>query len=1387
MVAVDAVTVPTPAQAVPAGFQDQVLWTGFTAPTEIAFAGDGSVFVAEKSGLVHRFDGVDDTTRQQVADLRTEVHNWADRGLLGLAVDPDFGPARPYLYVQYTYDHILGDPAPAPRWGSPGAVFDSCPTPPGGTADGCVTSGRLSKLVLDGVDGNVVQEQVLVEDWCAQFPSHSIGTIAFGDDGYLYAGGGDGASYNVVDYGQLGGTQAGTPTPVNPCGDGVAPGVTPSTADAVGGALRAQAPGVEGRSTVTGDVSLSGTIIRIDPDTGEGVPGNPWFDRPGATPNEKRIVAYGMRNQFRFSFRGGTNELWIGDVGWGVWEEINVLPDPSTLDAPPNFGWPCYEGTGRQSGYDGRNLAVCEDLYAAGPSAVTPPYYAYRHSAKPVASDPCPTGGSSIAGVAYYNRPGETGITPYPEQYDGAVFFTDYNRRCIWALMPGADGRPDPNRVEFFHQASGGIVNLVVGPDGDLFYPNVDRGQIQRIRYYPNNTPPVASVVADPPSGPAPLTVALDASGSTDADGDPLEFAWDLDGDGEYDDATGPTTTRAYTAATTTVGVRVTDSRGASAVATTVVSTGNAAPSVEITAPGSATAWAVGDAIGFAATASDPEDGALVGDDVRWRVRLLTCDDSGEDCVTRRIDPYSGTSGTAIAPDWSGEGNNLLEFEVTATDSNGATAVDRVRLDPRTVQLTFRTVPSGLGVVVGSDEPRATPFNRTVIVGSENSFSAPSPQPLGGQTYRFSSWQDGGDAARLVRAPATATTYTAQFDVLPPAAPPGLVAEYGFDQGAGSTVTDSSGRGNTGTATNTAWSTSGRFGSALSFNGSSSRVVVPDAASLDLTTGMTLEAWVNPASTSGWRTLALKEVTSPGDLAYGLYSAEPGRGPGAYLGAGTQTTSTVRPAPLPANTWSHVATTFDGSTLRLYVDGALAGSQSRSAPIPTSTGPLAIGGNAIWGEWFSGRIDEVRVYNRALSAAEITADRDRPVTPLTPDTQAPTVALTAPGNGATVAGTVAVSANATDDRGVAQVTFRAGGTVIGVDSSAPYTAAWDAGGLPDGPVTLTAVAADAAGNVSTPASVTVTVDNPQPDTTAPTVALTAPGNGAVVSGPVSVTATASDNVGVTSVEFRAGSTVLATDTAPPYAVSWNTLTVPNGAVTLTATARDAAGNSAVATRSVTVTNTAPPAPAGLVAAYGFNEPSGVAVPDASGSGNDGVTNATRVTTGRFGGALSFNGTSMDVSVPDDPTLDLTTNVTLMAWVNPTSNSGWRTVVLKENASRLDLTYALYGATPYGGAGGWVVSGPGFAVRAAESGPRLTTGQWTHVAMTYDGSTVRYFQNGVQIASTAATGAMAGTADDLKIGGNDVWGEYFAGRIDEVRVYNRPLTAAEINVVREAPV
>ncbi|MET7421751.1 PQQ-dependent sugar dehydrogenase [Dactylosporangium sp. NPDC005555] len=725
------------AAMLPPDFQEQTVFSGLTNPTNIEFSPDGRVFVAEKSGVIKVYDSLSDPTPDVFADLRTNVHDQWDRGLLGLALAPGF-PTNPWVYVLYTYDALPG--GSAPKWN------DVCPNANDGN---CVVTGRLSKLQASG-NHMTGTEQVLITDWCQQYPSHSIGDLHFGADGALYASSGDGASFSATDYGQFG-------NPANPCGDPPsAAGTALSTPTAEGGALRSQ-----DIRTTADPTGLNGTVIRIDPVTGAALPTNPNFGSADA--NARRIVAYGMRNPFRFTMKPGTNEVWSGEVGWNTYEEINRIANPvaSTIG---NYGWPCIEGPNPQGGYDGANLNLCEPMYGANPAVPNvQPYYAWNHSSRVVAGESCPSGGSSSSGVAFYPDSG-----PYPAAYRGALFFSDYSRDCIWAMMPAtAGGLPSTSNIITFAAGAANPVDLAIGPGNELYYVDLNGGTVRRIRHYNGNKPPVASITTNRTSGGTPLAVTFD--GSTSSDADPadqglLKYKWDFTDDGVYDTPDQPASvTASYTYTTPgtyTARLRVTDTLGATNDKTVTITAGNDAPTAIIDTPASSLTWAVGNQISFTGHATDPQQGTLPASALNWAIVLHHCSSPGV-CHEHPMQTLTGVAGgTLSAPDH--EYPSYLEFRMTATDAGGLTSTTTVNVQPKTVDLTFVSNPAGLNLTVGATSQQA-PFTRTVIQGSTNTVSAPTPQLYNNVPHAFGTWSDGGAQTHVITAPATAATYTAGY------------------------------------------------------------------------------------------------------------------------------------------------------------------------------------------------------------------------------------------------------------------------------------------------------------------------------------------------------------------------------------------------------------------------------------------------------------------------------------------------------------------------------------------------------------------------------------------------------------------------------------------------
>lgn len=326
-------------------------------------------------------------------------------------------------------------------------------------------------------------------------------------------------------------------------------------------------------------------------------------------------------------------------------------------------------------------------------------------------------------------------------------------------------------------------------------------------------------------------------------------------------------------------------------------------------------------------------------------------------------------------------------------------------------------------------------------------------------------------------AAATFDSMTLSTAAIPPGSDTGLVAAWGFDEGIGAIAHDQLGV-HDGAINGGSWTPAGAFGSALMFDGANGTVTVSDHPALDLSTGMTLEAWLYPITTSSWRNVLMKERV--GGFSYSLYANTNGAVPAAYVstdGGDAEAAANVR---LPEAVWSHLAVTYDGGTVRLFVNGVQAASRTATGALLQTDGVLRIGGNAA-GEFFHGTIDNVRIYNRALAAAEIQADMKTPVgssTQQSPDNTPPVVAVTAPLDGSVASGTVTVAVAATDDVGVTHVQLSINGSTVGSAQTAPpYAVSWNTTTVPNGTYVITAVARDAAGNTAVSVPVTVMVNN----------------------------------------------------------------------------------------------------------------------------------------------------------------------------------------------------------------------------------------------------------------------------------------------------------------------
>jgi glucose/arabinose dehydrogenase len=421
----------------PPEFQAIQITPALNDPVAMAFAPDGRLFVAERAGAVKVIQN--NTVVSTFIDLTDEVNAaaFSDRGLLGLALDPGFAINR-RVYLFYSVDPVLGEPD------EPGetATFSRLVRYQGTLVSNGNVADPASRTVLIGAQPNLGVPQC--------WRSHGAGALRFAPDGTLLAGHGESAQFAVVDAGGL------TPE----CFE---PPLFNSQQDI--GAFRAQMIN-----------SMGGKILRIDPETGHGVPSNPyWLGDPEAP--RARIWLSGLRNPFRFAIRPGTGSsthpgtIFIGDVGWSTFEEISVA-----VAGGENFGWPCREGFAVTKGYPDVDLQQwdCKSIGSqANPGPLTEPLISYHHfndglSNPPGVSGVCVTGGVFHVG------------DNYPSPYRGAYFFAD----CVigWIKVMRVDAANKFLGRHDLAEGANGPVDFAIDPlTGEVCFVSLFDGVVYRL------------------------------------------------------------------------------------------------------------------------------------------------------------------------------------------------------------------------------------------------------------------------------------------------------------------------------------------------------------------------------------------------------------------------------------------------------------------------------------------------------------------------------------------------------------------------------------------------------------------------------------------------------------------------------------------------------------------------------------------------------------------------------------------------------------------------------------------------------------------------------------------------------------------------------------------
>jgi glucose/arabinose dehydrogenase len=364
----------------------QEVASGFSSPVEMVNSGDGSgrLFVVEQSGVIKILTsgrGGGTVLATPFLNISTLTAGGGERGLLGLAFHPQYA-SNGAFFVYYTR-----------------------------AGDGALIISRFFRSAANPLVADAASETVLLDIPHPNYSNHNGGHLAFGPDGYLYIGTGDGGGGGDPD---MNGQK-----------------LTTRLAKML-------------RIGVSADKAVTTYTIP---------PSNPFTGTTCATACPE-IWAYGLRNPWKFSFDRATGDLFIGDVGQGLWEEIDRVPAGTAL--PLNFGWNSYEGNNCYSPGTGCSIP-------AGLAPHTPPIIQYGHDS---------AGGFSVTGGYMYRGSRSSSLRGY-------YLYGDFSSQKIWGAKPNANGVWTP---ELLLTSPSSISSFGEDENGELYVVGYGTGKIYAVR-----------------------------------------------------------------------------------------------------------------------------------------------------------------------------------------------------------------------------------------------------------------------------------------------------------------------------------------------------------------------------------------------------------------------------------------------------------------------------------------------------------------------------------------------------------------------------------------------------------------------------------------------------------------------------------------------------------------------------------------------------------------------------------------------------------------------------------------------------------------------------------------------------------------------------------------